>query len=571
MVMYKKLSATIILLFSLFLIFPALAENNVKARLVSGTLAIEAGKNFRLGVILEAGDWHTYWKKPGDAGLPTKLNWQLPDGFSAGEIDWPEPKIFAEGDLTTYGYTGTTLLPVTISAPSILAANNYDISVKAEWLACKDICIPESQTLYITLPVGKSSASPEAKLFQKNSSILELLPIIFSAIIGGLILNIMPCVLPVLSLKTLALVNKSGKIRRHTIPLGIAYTFGILLSFAFIATLLIVLQKGGEVIGWGFQMQSPAFVGFLIYLLFLVGLNLSGLFNLPVLLGNVGGNIANENSLRGSFFTGILATMVATPCTAPFMASAVGAALTLPAWAAMLTFLSLGFGLALPFLLISIFPSLLRFLPKAGAWMERFKEFLAFPMYGAVIWLLWVLGNQVGADGVAIALCGLLLIVFMIWLQKAVGKCKISHRFFTISALVIMLGATLYTLEKTDSEIKTRTENNYYINYSPQALAELRSAGKAVYVDVTAAWCITCQLNKRVALDTEATMAAFKQYNVTFMVADWTRKNPEITKFLQSFGYNGVPLNVFYPAGGGDPVVLPQILNEKIVIDTISK
>ncbi len=560
------------IIFSVLLSFSAYAENNVKASLVSDTSAIVSGSPFRLAVKLDAPEgWHTYWKDPGDAGIPTKLNWELPAGFSAGEIDWPEPRKMQEGTLKINGYIGTTILPVTITTPDKLSAEAYDLRVNAEWLACNEICIPESQELSINLPVRTTSKPQNTELFLsprtvqpdvKKNSEFPILAIILSAVVGGLILNIMPCVLPVLSLKTLALVKKSGQVSRHTFKYGVAYTLGILLSFAIIAAVLITLQKSGEAVGWGFQMQSPAFVGFLIYLLFLVGLNLSGLFHLPVLLGGVGQNITNENTLRGSFFTGILATLVATPCTAPFMASAVGAALTLPAWAAMLTFLGLGFGLALPFLLISIFPFLLRFLPKPGAWMERFKEFLSFPMYGAVIWLLWVLGMQKGVDGVILTICGLLLISFMIWLQNVAGGHKSEPRIFTIITVAIMLGAILFSLSQNQDK-----EN--FIPYSPSALAELRKEGKAVYVDATAAWCITCQLNKRIAIDTPKTRQAFTQYNVVFMVADWTRKNPEITEFLRSFGYNGVPLNVFYPAGGGEPVVLPQILSEQIVIDTI--
>jgi|CXWL01.1.fsa_nt_gi thiol:disulfide interchange protein DsbD len=561
-------AVAVIVLLCVF-VFPTYAKNNVRATLVSEYSTIEEEKNIRLGVLLNAPDgWHTYHKNPGDAGLPTKLKWLLPDGFSAGEIDWPQPTKFAEGDLTTYGYTGETLLPVTITVPKKLSDKSYSFTVHAEWLSCNEICIPESQTLNIELPVGDVSPSPESSLFiQQKIPAPDVTPLSLTitlalALLGGLILNVMPCVLPVLSLKTFALVKKSGHARAHTAKYGIAYTVGILASFAVIASVLIALQQGGEAIGWGFQMQSPAFIGFLIYLLFLVGLNLSGLFHLPVMLGGVGNNL-NENTLRGSFLTGILATLVATPCTAPFMASAVGAALTLPAWAAMLVFLSLGFGLALPFLLISIFPSLLRFLPKQGAWMERFKELLAFPMYASVIWLIWVLGKQTGADGVALILCGLLLITFIIWLQRMNAQCKLSHRIFTIFATTVMLAAIIFVLGKNESGESQSTP------YSKAALAELRAEGKAVYVDATAAWCITCQLNKKIALDTKRTQQAFKDHNITFMVADWTRRNPEITEFLRGFGYNGVPLNVFYPAGGGEPIVLPQILSEETVIETI--
>ena len=565
------LTMTAVILFCLF-VFPAHAENNVKTSLVSESSAISAGEKIRLGIILDAGDWHTYYKNPGDAGLPTKLKWQLPDGFLASEIDWPEPTKFAEGDLTTYGYSGKTLLPVTITVPSELTESSYSFTVEAQWLACNNICIPESETLTINLPVGPVAPSETSELFAQkiaiaptnDFSLSALLITLCFALVGGLILNIMPCVLPILSLKAIALVKKSGHDRSHTAKYGVAYTLGILVSFAAIASLLIALQQGGAAIGWGFQMQSPTFVGFLIYLLFLVGLNLSGLFHMPVLFGGTANNI-NENTLRGSFFTGILATLVATPCTAPFMASAVGAALTLPPWAAMLVFLALGLGLALPFLIISIFPNLLRFLPKAGKWMERFKEFLAFPMYASVVWLLWVLGNQVGIDGVAFIICGLLLIIFMIWLHRAVGECKLSHRIFSIFATIVMLIAILFGLEKSGAKIIDS------ITYSPQTLAQLRSEGKAVYVDATAAWCITCQLNKHIALDTARTQKAFKDQNIVFMVADWTSKNPEITEFLRGFGYNGVPLNVFYPAGGGEPVILPQILSEDAVIEVISK
>lgn len=225
------------------------------------------------------------------------------------------------------------------------------------------------------------------------------------AMLGGLVLNLMPCVLPVLSLKALTLVHKAGSTHSHSRMLGVAYTLGILVSFAALAGLLIGLQQAGEAVGWGYQMQSPAFVGFLVYLLFLVGLNLSGIFELPVLLGDVGQELTRASSPKGSFFTGMLATAVATPCTAPFMASAVGVALTLPAWQALLVFLSLGFGLALPFLLISFFPRLLRFLPKPGAWMNTFKHVLAWPMYASVAWLLWVLSLQTGMGGAGGGAC----------------------------------------------------------------------------------------------------------------------------------------------------------------------
>lgn len=566
-----------ILITFLLLSFPAYAQNMVRASLVSEKLSISAGENIKVGIVLDAADgWHTYYKNPGDAGLPTRLEWELPEGFSAGEIDWPPPEKFSENGLTTYGYSGKVMLPVTIKAPDDLILDSYTFTAHVKWLTCNQICIPEEQDVSIDLTVTPATGSaPSSELFnqqkipqeieQNNISPFTLLITISLALLGGLTLNVMPCVLPILSLKTLSLVKKSGHVRSHTTKYGIAYTLGVMLSFATIAALLIGLQKGGEAIGWGFQMQSPGFVGFLIYLLFLVGLNLSGVFFLPVILGGFGQNITQGNSLRGSFFTGILATLVATPCTAPFMASAVGAALTLPAWAAMLVFLALGFGLALPFLLISIFPGLLRFLPRPGAWMEKFKELLAFPIYASVVWLIWVLGMQVGIDGVALVLCGLLLIVFIIWLGRLNASCNIAFRAFFMLAGIFMLATILFSVGKT-----AKSEMDF-IPYSARALSQLREEGKAVYVDATAAWCITCQLNKKVALDTKRTRQAFKDNNVTLMVADWTSQNPEITEFLHSFGHNGVPLNVFYPANGNSPIILPQILSEDTVIEAVSQ
>lgn len=578
-----------------FFLYPtaSFAENKVKTNLINEQAAITAGKPFRLGILLNAEEgWHTYYKNPGDAGLPTELKWELPQGFTAGEIEWPAPETFDEDGLTTYGYQGKTLLPVTITAPQQLNEASYKFIVTAQWLTCNKICIPESANLSIELPASSEETilgSEYSDLFPKqqqslsgassipalseNISAFQFIVTLSLALIGGIILNVMPCVLPVLSLKTLALVRKSGHVRSHTAKHGIAYTIGIVLSFAAISGILIALQKGGEAVGWGFQMQSPAFVGFLIYLLFLIGLSLSGAFHIPVLLGGVGNKITDENSVKSSFFTGVLATMVATPCTAPFMASAVGAALLLPPWAAILVFVTLGFGLALPFLLISVFPSLLRFLPKPGEWMEKLKEFLAFPMYASVIWLLWVLGIQTGIDGIILILSGLLLIIFTIWQQRANANCHILYRIFFIIAAVVMLSAILVALSQKEPDNK-----NYNIGviedsiaYSPEKLSELIKENKAVYVDATAAWCISCQLNKKRVLNSEQIKQLFKDNDVVFMTADWTLRNQQVTEFLHEFGYDGVPLNVFYPKGGKPPVILPQILSKEIVIEAVTR
>ncbi len=655
------------LLFALLFSAPGIAADITRATLVADSAAITPGEPLRLGVLLESQEgWHTYWENPGDAGLPTSFTWTLPEGFSAGNIDWPPPLRLQESTLVVYGYDNRVFLPVTIRPPAALEGMQT-LRVKAEWLVCKDICIPESAELELTLPTGEKSPSEAASLFEEHDKIrpiplqagaisrqttlaiqlplaatgmadiasayffpreisisytapqtftvekdsliliaekaegfsadrlsgllsvtsgsgerktfdiqagltvekptgepqemLWLLPALLFAVLGGAVLNLMPCVLPVLSLKALAIAKKSGRERAKTLPQGLAYTAGIMLSFGLIACVLIVLQQAGESVGWGFQMQSPAFVGFLAYLLFLVGLSLSGLFHLPVLLGNVD-NI-DENSVKGSFFTGVLATAVATPCTAPFMATAVGVALTLPAWQSLLIFEALGFGLALPFLLISLFPATLRFLPKPGAWMERFKHLLAWPMYASVAWLLWVLTLQTGLVGLLTVIVGMMFITLSISISKRKGHRNII---LTAAAIVIL---TTGLLGYVSSPGDTALLREGSVPYSKTRLDELRAEGKPVFIDATAAWCLTCQLNARVAIHTDATQALFKTRGITLMVADWTRRNQEITELLNSFGFQGVPLYVYYPANNGKPVVLPQLLTESIIEENL--
>ena len=656
--------------------------------LVTERTAITPGQPIEAGILLEAKEgWHTYWQNPGDAGIPTSLTWTLPESFSAGAIDWPVPQRLTEGPLVTYSYLGTVFLPVTITPPATLDSKaSYPLKVKVEVLVCKEICVPESAELQITLPVAATEASltADAGLFAQNrahhtqkldaagqfttqgnrltltlpaealsssniasaqffareqniityaapqtlrlskdtltlsmdrteeqpgntvSGILALTAsdgtqtaydisfanaslanappapetplfsvILSLALLGGLVLNLMPCVLPILSLKALAIAKKSGGTHSHVIRLGIAYTLGIMVSFALIAGLLLALRGAGESIGWGYQMQSPAFVGFLIYLLFMVGLNLSDVFHLPVLLGNTGNRIASESTARGSFLTGVLATAVATPCTAPFMASAVGAALTMPTWQALLVFEALGFGLALPFLLISLFPSLRRLLPKPGAWMNRFKHWLAIPMYASVGWLLWVLALQTGRGGALIALYCMFIIVVTIGLKPwfRAGSPRYRTTALITYALILCVSLPLLSRSVPPAMVPSHTASANEVQtvpYSKLKLAELRQAGKPVFVDATAAWCITCQVNARVALNTQRTMAEFKRQGITLMIADWTRRNDDITEFLSSFGYSGVPLCVFYPAANGQPVVLSQLLSEDTVLGIIN-
>lgn len=687
---------------TLFSPFAALAASSATPGKTTITLMAEQSvvtrgeqEGISAGVLIEPEEgWHIYWENPGDSGLAPTLEWQLPQGFTASGIDWPPPHQLNEGDLATYSYEGPTLLPVTIQPPAGLEANDVTLKVKVELLVCKDICIPETAGLELTLPVGDRPAqpSPSATWFDRHdqirarkleqpgtygvdesgltlrlplaalglaqenrvhavhfytrepnvvqyaapqqfelandqlsitipkaqdgempdtvTGILTIIPraeqplafnatftrsgsatstpgapgagenMLFSvalllALAGGLILNLMPCVLPVLSLKAIALAKKAGRGHAQVCAQGISYTLGILISFAAISGVLLVLRSGGEAVGWGYQMQSPTFVATLIYLLFLVGLSLSGMFHLPVLLGNIGTKITSETSSKGSFFTGMLATAVATPCTAPFMAPAVGAALTMPAWQSMLVFQALGLGLALPYLLISLFPSLRAFLPKPGAWMDTFKQLMAFPMYASVVWLLWVLTLQSGVPGMVMALSALLAMTFIIWMRRVFPSESRTYQPLALLAMIVLAAATLpsYSFMETPTPMPPAASEEAVqtVPYDKATLDQLRQQGKPVFVDATAAWCITCQVNASVALHTPRTMKKFKELGITLMIADWTRRNPEITEFLAGFGFNGVPLNVYYPPMQGQPVVLPQLLSEDIVIQTISK
>ena len=406
---------------------------------------------------------------------------------------------------------------------------------------------------------------------------LSLVVAIGLALAGGLILNLMPCVLPVLSVKAIALVShaqtSSAVLRRH----GLAYTAGVLVLFATLAGGLIALRAGGAEVGWGFQLQSPVVVGALAYLLFALGLSLSGVLVVGTRLTGVGHGLAARPGYRGSFFTGALAAVAATPCTAPFMGVAVGYALTQPAATALLVFEALGLGLALPFLALSLVPAWRGLLPRPGPWMERLKQALAFPLYASVAWLVWVVSRQAGPDGVALVLIGLILIGFAAWLHQATraGASVRWRRAATALALGCVAGALglgpLVAASPSPAPATAAPAGAAWEPFTAERLATLRAQGTPVFVNFTAAWCITCLVNERVALHSPAVTAAFARRGVVYLKADWTSKSPEIAALLESFGRSGVPLYVLYRGGSSPPRVLPQILSEGTIIEAVRK
>ncbi|MBI1181555.1 MAG: thiol:disulfide interchange protein [Alphaproteobacteria bacterium] len=669
------------------------------AELVAADAAIAPGKPFQAAVkITPMKGWHTYWRNPGDSGMATTLDWSLPDGFSVGDIAWPAPEVMPYGPLINYGYDGEHWLLVTITPPESLKASSVTIRVRADWLVCEDICIPEGADLTLDLPVAgapvrdprqtsgfrKARAAvpapfPGKAAFHVENGVLGLrltgapvgesprffpydetliryeapqtarpsgdgvvlavpmgggktgdtvsgvieggghaweikavpgdfavpavaaqtpkpgggsaasappgsaqaagsLPVWKAALfafVGGILLNLMPCVFPVLSLKALAVVKASGLSLRQKRTEGLLYAAGVVLSFLVLAGALLAFRAGGAAVGWGFQLQSPEMVALLAAILFTVGLSLSGYFELAGSFTGLGQGLIDRGGALGAFATGVLATVVATPCTAPFMATALGAAMLLPPAGALAIFLALGLGLAFPMLLISEIPAIGRLLPRPGPWMERFRQFLAFPVFATAVWLVTVLGQQAGIEAVAALLAVLLLIVFALWLWQVGGGAGGPGRAVARTLAVLALVAAGWLVWSTGAPGPaggtTAGDAVAAEPFDPQTLASYRAAGDPVFVNFTAAWCITCLANERVALSSAAVAHRFREGAVKYLKGDWTRRDPEITRTLAAYGRSGVPLYLYFAPGSDEAVVLPQLLTPETVIGAMDK
>ena len=393
----------------------------------------------------------------------------------------------------------------------------------------------------------------------------SLLTMLVFALIGGLILNLMPCVFPVLAMKALSVMNARGESARANRQHALAYTAGVILSFVAVAGLLIALRAGGAALGWGFQLQSPVFVFVLTAVIFAMGLSLSGVAHFGGSWMGVGQNLAAKPGKAGSFFTGVLAVIVASPCTAPFMAPALGFALAQDAISALLVFAALGLGLALPFLLMGFVPRLAAVLPRPGAWMETFKQLMAFPMYLTAVWLLWVLGGLTDRDGMALALVGLLLVALALWL---IGRARGGAMQGLAMLALIAAGALVLHPAFDVRAPASRASASGWEPYSDARFDQLRKEGRSVFVDFTADWCLTCKLNERGALRSETVRDAFRRHDVALLVGDWTRADPAITAVLQRYGRSGVPLYLVSKLGA-EPAVLPQVLTPDIVVHAL--
>lgn len=416
------------------------------------------------------------------------------------------------------------------------------------------------------------------------------------AFIGGLVLNLMPCVFPVIGLKAMGFVQQAGARRARVVAHGLAYTVGVLLSFWALAGLLLLLRAGGEELGWGFQLQLPAFNFALAAFFLIFALNLSGLFEIGQGLVGTGAKLTAKEGLAGSLFSGVLATVVATPCAAPFLAPALGAALALPATSALLTFTAIALGLAVPYLLLSVFPSLVKLLPRPGAWMETFKQLMAFPLYGAAAFLLYVLMGQVSDEGRLDILLGLVVVALAVWVYgrwTAPVRRRGVRVAATASAALLLAGGLVFgwpeePVSAGDLQTASGAEADkgpltgvfarkddpqalevVWAEWSPAAVEELRAAGRPVYVDFTASWCATCKVNKRRVFGSETVLRVMAEKNVALLKADWTNRDPRITAALENYGRAAVPFNVVHIPGRADPVILPELLGPQTVLEVL--
>ena len=654
--------------------------------LVSGQDTVTPGERFTVAFKMKfEGNWYTYWRNAGDSGEPVRIVWDLPEGISAGPIQWPAPKIKTVGPIVSYALDGEVWLPVDITIDAeVDLGRATTLKAHAYFLVCDDICIPEDGALSLPVGIGDTKLNPRhatqiesalkkipTKGTARGSAILEaqkinfnlselpdgfdnttlfphenpiivhsetvtfqpaengvrftaspgygwddetpesfdatlvadngkaiVVPIstttpvdigalkasistseigssvagiqltlwgaILGAFLGGLILNLMPCVFPIISLKALSLTKMAHGERAAIRRSAWSYTAGVLVSFIVFAGLILILKAAGASVGWGFQLQSPWLVGLLSLLLFAIGLNLLGMFELSGRFQNIGSDTVSRSGPYSSFLTGVLAVIVATPCTAPFMAGAVGFALAGSTLTTIGVFLALGFGFALPFLLVAYIPGLLARLPKPGLWMETFKQFLAFPMFAAAIWLAWVLTLQSGAEGLLRLMASGLLITLGIWcLKRTQSGAKVFGIVFILGA-ILFLTTSLLSLKGSTSfsgitaELKTKA-------WSAWAVASARAEGRPVLVDFTAAWCVTCKINEITVLKTQRTQRLFERTNTEFLVADWTRKDDVIAAELARFGRARVPLYLVYKPSEETAEVLPQILTYDIL------
>jgi thiol:disulfide interchange protein len=662
----------------------------VQAKLIADVTAIVPGKPFTAGLLLHmVPNWHTYWKFPGDAGIPTEMKWKLPGGWKVGEIQWPIPlKLVEPGDIQIYGYHDEVLLLQEITPPTSLSESAVKLSAEADWLVCEKICIPGSANVALELPVAGQNAPAEEELFAKyrrslpqnwpaaeiarsswtrqgselrltvestalanypsadfypapgpdvvvghpsveraagkitfrvplegadknvsamdgivvfgpkenepgrNAWTLNAAPAVTAAapalsrslvtyllfgFIGGFILNLMPCVLPVISLKIFGFIQHAGQNRRRILRSGLAFVAGIFAWFIGLALLLIGLKSAGREITWAFQFTNPYFVVLMSAVVLVFSLNLFGVFEISLpQFANRGvlGWTAREGD-AGSFFQGVFATVLATPCTAPFLGTALGFAFTQSGWTILLMFLAIATGMAFPYFLLAAQPAWLRLLPKPGPWMVRVKQLMGFLLLATLLFLLAVLGAERGVEAIIWTSCFLLALSLACWMKGAflVPTASFASRLLSlVLMLVLVLGSAWYFIGDKFAQAKlvsSETTHGDWKPFTPQLLEAELKQGHAVFVDFTAAWCLTCKFNEANVLEASAVRDAFQRHGITRIKADWTNADPAITKILKQFGRPGVPMYVLYPGKNAEPILFPELLTQSLILEKL--
>ncbi len=594
----------------------------VTAELIASVSAAAPGQPFQAAVkLVHEKDSHTYGQvlPAGVIGKPTKLTWTLPEGWQIEEKPWPAThKVPSTDGAISEGYDGTVYLPVTLTPPANASAgSSAELKVKVSALVCDPkSCMPYIKEVALTLGIAAApvvneanaaafsapaaekkspeatpavaaneakpaaapanEAKPAAAPATAPKSPLPFAQLLLYAFVGGLILNIMPCVFPVLGIKVTSVVQQAGEDRRKVVLHGLMYTVGILLSFWVLGGVAIALNKG-----WGSQLQSPAFNFFLAAFFLVFALNMAGLFEIGTSAIGVGSDLQSKSGLGGSFFSGLLATVVATPCSAPFLGTALGATLALPASQSMLIFTLIGLGLASPFLLLSLFPGLVSALPRPGAWMESFKQGMSFLLFGTVVFMLYVLTNQIEGLPLLFAMLSLVLIALGCWIYGRWALPHLRARTQNIARLLTLLavaGGLWFGLPDasaarahTEAAVNLKDPDAlHWETWSPEKVAALRAAKQPVYIDFTASWCWTCQVNKRVYSDASL-RALFKQHKVATLKADWSDENEAIRLALEALGKRAVPVNVLYIPGAEEPFILDELLTVGNVTAALKK
>ena len=555
-----------------------------------------SGESLLIGlqITTEAG-WHFYWAGIGTELLEPTISWNLPEGYTVEAVNHPKPSLFDYGGFMGYGYDGSTvflyrLLRDNSAVEDYALGDLVEVTASVDWVLCKDVCIFGSEKVSLGWTVSDRDLSTEESAFLnslleskelKQNKTLEnrflemgLLGWLMAAFLGGAILNLMPCVLPVLSIKVFSLIEHAGSDPSKRFIHGLMYSVGVILSFIALAIVLMGLRSLGEEVGWGFQLQDPFFITFLIILFFLLGLNMLGLFEIGSSLARLSNaSISNRSDWLGSFATGILAAVVGAPCVGPFIGGVSGIALQVDTGLGILIFAMIGFGMAFPFLILSWVPGLLRFLPKPGAWMDRFRQVMGGVLILSTAFLIWVVKQSVGFDGVFLVFVLLLFILlagYLLGRWGRISESKATQRRAKLASLVLILvpgfivGQHLDRLYDEAASKDIVYEDGVWEKWSESSVRAALDSGQGVFIDFTASWCLICQSNKALVLRKKKTEALFDKYGIRLFVADWTQNDPEITRALESYGRSGVPLYILKTPDGTEQI-LPQNLNYSLL------